>query len=441
MTPLASESDVHYTVFVRLPFPRGDFIDPPPGKPCMIPPCRPTPYLSADNSTSADDFNVTLPFLLQQAAWLYDRQLSQVRAQMLKVGNTHSQSTSIAPGPTPGSVSGSGALGGQPMRRVGSGGGFLKRVVLVSRLGYPLFRKRPNRRGWKVAPLRRKLRVLCIPAFEHDKGILTVPAPSIRTNSANNVTQTQVAAETIEKLAPEKPFSGRDLPRRERPGLAILQKTPQTTQPVDDSPSLSPGSDTDSELGDDDDDSDENDMLTSRRLPGVRRFGKYSMHKPSLRDNLDDDDDDSPAFLPLARENEVNVQHMNSTLRQQNNIPETSRRQMAGYTPSHRRELVSLDSSASSGVAIGSPRAGPQRSTEPLSPRRVANLSRQSSRQQGSANQSSEETPSMGSSFSDLDDASVTQSALEEALLSNMQHGGMASRMSTISQALRSRYL
>lgn len=37
-------------------------------------------------------------------------------------------------------------------------------------------------------------------------------------------------------------------------------------------------------------------------------------------------------------------------------------------------------------------------------------------------------------------DASVTQSALEEALLSNMQHGGMASRMSTISQALRSRY-
>jgi hypothetical protein len=30
MPPLASETDVHYTVFVRLPFPRGDFIDPPP---------------------------------------------------------------------------------------------------------------------------------------------------------------------------------------------------------------------------------------------------------------------------------------------------------------------------------------------------------------------------------------------------------------------------
>jgi hypothetical protein len=39
-------------------------------------------------------------------------------------------------------------------------------------------------------------------------------------------------------------------------------------------------------------------------------------------------------------------------------------------------------------------------------------------------------------------DASVTQSALEEALASNMQAGGgMASRMSTISHAFKSRYL
>ena len=51
----------------------------------------------------------------------------------------------------------------------------------------------------------------------------------------------------------------------------------------------------------------------------------------------------------------------------------------------------------------------------------------------------------MGSSFSDLDDASVTQSALEEALAREIAQGGgsigVASRMSTISQALRSRYL
>ena len=103
----------------------------------------------------------------------------------------------------------------------------------------------------------------------------------------------------------------------------------------------------------------------------------------------------------------------------------------------------------------------------PLSPKRRAELA-------GKGKEGSE--GSMGSSFSDLDgefpfsfpyftwhesivgggvgsldigyqitytfiDASVTQSALEEALASKMQAGGMASRMSTISQALRSKYL
>lgn len=43
--------------------------------------------------------------------------------------------------------------------------------------------------------------------------------------------------------------------------------------------------------------------------------------------------------------------------------------------------------------------------------------------------------------FLSLTDASVTQSALEEQLLSHMQHQGGLSKMSTISQALRSRYL
>ncbi len=38
-------------------------------------------------------------------------------------------------------------------------------------------------------------------------------------------------------------------------------------------------------------------------------------------------------------------------------------------------------------------------------------------------------------------DASVTQSALEEALLSNMKDATISSRMSTLGQSLRSRYL
>ena len=52
----------------------------------------------------ADEFDVTLAFLLQQAAWLYERQLSQVRAQLRKVNRPISTGTP----PIPSSVHGSG---------------------------------------------------------------------------------------------------------------------------------------------------------------------------------------------------------------------------------------------------------------------------------------------------------------------------------------------
>ena len=64
----------------------------------------------------AETYNVTLPFLLQQAAWLYEQQLSQVRAQMRKVASP----TPAAPSPMAGLVSGSATVG-DPMRRLGSG--------------------------------------------------------------------------------------------------------------------------------------------------------------------------------------------------------------------------------------------------------------------------------------------------------------------------------
>jgi hypothetical protein len=66
----------------------------------------------------ADTFNVSQSFLLQQAAWLYERQLSQVRAQMRKVGASRQSAT---PSPSPGSASAS-MMGGHAMKRAGSGG-------------------------------------------------------------------------------------------------------------------------------------------------------------------------------------------------------------------------------------------------------------------------------------------------------------------------------
>lgn len=50
-------------------------------------------------------FDVTLPFLLQEAAWLYERQLSQVRAQMRnvsKAGTAANDRGTIAQGDSPG---------------------------------------------------------------------------------------------------------------------------------------------------------------------------------------------------------------------------------------------------------------------------------------------------------------------------------------------------
>lgn len=68
-------------------------------------------------SFSADRFNVSLPFLSQQAALLYERQLSQVRAGLQKAKRLSSGAS-----PTPGSISGSGTAGGYTINRGGSGG-------------------------------------------------------------------------------------------------------------------------------------------------------------------------------------------------------------------------------------------------------------------------------------------------------------------------------
>lgn len=76
-------------------------------------------YNAHGNLVRAGRFQVPLPFLLQQAAWLYERQLSQVRAQMRKVGKSGTSNTGA---PTSGSASGTGTPGGQQMKRGGSTG-------------------------------------------------------------------------------------------------------------------------------------------------------------------------------------------------------------------------------------------------------------------------------------------------------------------------------
>ena len=191
-------------------------------------------------------------------------------------------------------------------------------------------------------------------------------------------------------------------------------------------------------------------------------------------DEGDEDDEDSTPFLPFAsagsKSNSKSFQphDPSATLRgelvssHQTQRPTAHRRTTSErVTPKpflvQPQILTSSASSASSGPhTVDAKRDRPTdaqtqnsqaRLHGPLSHRQAAALEAAglSRRRQGHGKEGSDGTPSMGSSFSDLDDASVTQSALEEALLSNMQHNGsgngsVASRMSGISQALRSRY-
>lgn len=175
----------------------------------------------------------------------------------------------------------------------------------------------------------------------------------------------------------------------------------------------------------------------SRSRAFVRR-PRYSSSKPPLNplSDADEEDEDSPPFLPFSDARPTTPPaptDPSSTLKVSPNGPPSHRPPHAPLTKPKTPNLPQTAHSSSS-----SAQSQPQSQNRPPQHNALSSLS---PRQRRLAKEGSEGTPSMGSSFSDLDDASVTQSALEEHLANEMTHGSMASRMSTISQALRSRYL
>jgi hypothetical protein len=256
-------------------------------------------------------------------------------------------------------------------------------------------------------------------------------------------------------------------------GLAIQQQ-PLTRSPKDMQLS-SPSSSDQSE-----DEKPSKPAASRRRNPSSARHKPQTARKhqssPSDEGGDGEDDEDSSPFLPFAAASAASTHHQtqdpSATLRggfgspprtarptaprrgTMEQIPPTNVRPILAQA---KQRMTSSASSNSSGPGTSAPVVRPpqtlgSRRTEthsrpsvPLSPRRAAELAATGLsplRRPGTGREGSDGSPSMGSSFSDLDDASVTQSALEEALMSNMQHGrngSVASRMSTISQALRSR--
>lgn len=153
---------------------------------------------------------------------------------------------------------------------------------------------------------------------------------------------------------------------------------------------------------------------SSHRSPRFRRFGKFSTQRAGLRDD-EDDEDDTPAFLPMSREAEQapaprSGAELGATRKQdaERAAAAAARQRLTGESSSPGPvSTESPTSSISSGPPVHRPQAADRR-TETLSPHRVGQAPRLSPRKsEASAREASDGTPSMGSSFSDLDGESL----------------------------------
>lgn len=273
------------------------------------------------------------------------------------------------------------------------------------------------------------------------------------------------ATASLRSRSGTKPSSPR--PQSNRPRLSSLTTTSPPAQqrspgPMSDMNPASPGP---ASPSDDDGSSDESSSPEQSRI--IRRPPRFQPRrdrdgpKTAFDDDMEDDDAE-PAFLPFSGKDSGDVgngggkggssaQYADPTAtlrgnprdfaanaaRRLQNVTGTGTTDFKAKGKEKSRALQqsnTSDSSTNSAAFVSKrPHGDRQQPSNPLSPRRTAEL-----KGKGISREGSDGTPSMGSSFSDLDDASVTQSALEEALASKMQGGTLGS---TISNVFRSRVL
>ncbi|KAK6429345.1 hypothetical protein LTR95_014506 [Oleoguttula sp. CCFEE 5521] len=390
-----SNRPVHYTLILRCPFPRNGFQDPEPvswdgtkDKALWKIISKTSNSKDIDWEATAERFEVDLSFLMQQAAWLYEQHFEGMKTQM---------------------------------RRLASGGddGFT------------------NSKPTSSIDISSKRASPVPPPTEPGTPRSASGAQLSRTPSNATLTQSRVGSGlyTLRQRA-LKSSGGSQYPR---PATAR-----QRTAPEDDA-----------DLGhddhdDDDDASDSEDEPSSMaRSQAFRRLPSAAMPHRSTLGTLssegdrgsseEDPESSSGGFLPFAAANAASSS---------SNAPlpdpaATLRGQGAGRPSSKSGATATTTKPRTPNAAPSAPDSSPSASASststtpnnpdalsrpgPLSPRHRAALAA-AARGDGSSG-----TPSMGSSFSDLEDASVTQSALEEAVMSNLQAGGgsIGSRLSS----------
>ncbi|KAK7734752.1 hypothetical protein SLS53_007858 [Cytospora paraplurivora] len=456
------ESETTYTVFIRVPFPRGDFVDPPPVNWDASKDEALWKILSGLAKTEIDwnelaaRFEVTVEFLLQQVTYLTERHASQVRAQMRKV--TAAARSSAAPSPIPGSGSESGAAI-EAMRRTGSAQGLRVHTRAPSSLSIR-----------KDSPmLRNDGSIPGTPRFSTpaSDGVGVGAAagggaggPQIsRVSSSGTTVQvggTGSAAGSLRLKPGVVPPSPRILSRHRLSSLPVADSPTTTATPTDQAAPTTPAVPSSPSPADSPSptSSASSSPAQSRIIRRPPRFGHHQQRdqEDTRLSYLGDADDEEavPAFLPFksksssgdgaddsgSGDGSAHFTDPSATLRgDPRDFGANAARRLQNVTgpdptgqgkgkgkekePQVLHRSQTSDSSASSAAFVSKRSLGDRRQPSgPLSPRRTAEL-----KGKGYSREGSDGAPSMGSSYSDLDDTSITQSALEEALASKMQGG------------------
>ncbi|GKT99064.1 mitochondrial 40s ribosomal protein mrp2 [Fusarium langsethiae] len=368
-----------YTVFVRVPIPRGDFVDPPPVNWDPVKDEALWKILSGaakkqiDWDEIADRFEVSVDFLLQQVAWLTERHASQVRAQVRKATAAVRGS---GPSPVP-----SGESAGPGHQRAHS--------ALSFRRDSPMSRNEAG--SGTGTPLHSSMR------------------PLVTRNTSTNTTVLRDMTGAPASPRPGVGIASRIGDRRRLSSLPITSvpdKSPEQAAQPEPSPeerSPSPGPAEDSSPTSSDDESVPAQSRIIRRPP---RF-----QQPDGGQYEDDDDDESePAFQPYTSpSSKTSAQDLSSTLKGTGRG--SGKRHHRGHGKPTIHKSNTSDSSASSAAMIQKPdktdKSTEQRTPGPLSPRRTSELAGRSpgGKDKGYSREGSDGTPSMGSSYSDLDES------------------------------------
>ncbi|SMR62130.1 unnamed protein product [Zymoseptoria tritici ST99CH_1E4] len=407
--PPQSSSQVHYTVFIRLPFPRAHFTEPPASTWSASRDRQLWKLISTSGGNAgkegldwerlAKEFDVELEFLLMQAAWLSERHMERMRRIVPK-------------------------MGGEKMERGESGGRAGDSKVAASIIT-------PLASGVGGDGADSSIRTLASAA----------PPPFSRTPSGGTVTQSKVSAHA------SRNFRGSSSSGR-RPVLATTHDDElQKQDALDHEGAVSSSS--------------ESEEAISRRSPAFRRplmsastkKIKQSALATTLGSDGDCDDDDYSSgggYLPFASttfaqstEGSTAKDGSAATLRKANVAAGTTSSDASGSataTASSSKPQIantsrfknpqpaySESSPSPPASSIFPPRTSNPTFTAPKTksiPPPPSQTQRQPNTPSKTPTEAEYHSPtSIGSSFSDLEDAGVTRSALEEAVMSNVRGG------------------